>query len=73
MAAGIAFYGLNGHRLTLTNDDAYDLVMTVAGGQVDATCPRSLLPCERTVRASPKFRDLGQVVAVLTCGDDVCG
>jgi death-on-curing protein len=35
LAAGIAFYGLNGHRLTLTNDDAYDLVMRVAGGQVD--------------------------------------
>ena len=26
----IAFYGLNGRRLTLTNDQAYDLVMKVA-------------------------------------------
>ena len=31
LAAVIAFYGLNGHRLTFTNDEAYDLVMKVAG------------------------------------------
>jgi death-on-curing protein len=36
LAAVIAFYGLNGRRLTLTNDEAYDLVMSVAEGQVDA-------------------------------------
>jgi death-on-curing protein len=35
LAALIAFYGLNGRRLTLTNDAAYDLVMTVATGQLD--------------------------------------
>ena len=29
LAAVIAFYGLNGRRLTLTNDQAYDLVMKV--------------------------------------------
>jgi death-on-curing protein len=32
----IAFYGLNGRRLTLTNDAAYDLVMAVAAGEVDS-------------------------------------
>jgi death-on-curing protein len=32
LAAFIAFYGLNGRRLTLTNDQAYDLVMSVAEG-----------------------------------------
>lgn len=32
LGAVIAFYGLNGRRLTLTNDAAYDLVMTVASG-----------------------------------------
>jgi death-on-curing protein len=32
----IAFYGLNGRRLTLTNDEAYDLVMSVAEGRLDA-------------------------------------
>jgi death on curing protein len=35
LAAVIAFYGLNGRRLTLTNDQAYDLVMSVAAGQLD--------------------------------------
>jgi death-on-curing protein len=35
LAALIAFYGLNGLRLTLTNDEAYDLVMRVASGQLD--------------------------------------
>jgi len=35
LAAVIAFYGLNGGRLTLTNDQAYDLVMSVAAGQLD--------------------------------------
>jgi death on curing protein len=36
LAAAIAFYGLNGRRLTLTNDEAYDLVMSVAEGRLDA-------------------------------------
>jgi death on curing protein len=31
----IAFYGLNGRRLMLTNDEAYDLVMNVAAGELD--------------------------------------
>jgi death on curing protein len=35
LAATIVFYGLNGRRLTLTNDDAYDLVMSVAAGLRD--------------------------------------
>jgi death on curing protein len=35
LAGTIAFYGLNGRRLTLTNQEAYDLVMAVAGGQLD--------------------------------------
>jgi death-on-curing protein len=35
LAAVIAFYGLNGHRLTLTNYQAYDLVMKVAAGELD--------------------------------------
>jgi death on curing protein len=36
LGALIAFYGVNGRRLTLTNDAAYDLVMQVAAGQLDA-------------------------------------
>jgi death on curing protein len=35
LASAIAFYGLNGRRLTLTNTEAYDLVITVAAGQPD--------------------------------------
>ena len=35
LAGVIAFYGVNGRRLTLTNDEAYDLVMAVAGGHLD--------------------------------------
>jgi death-on-curing protein len=31
----IAFYGLNGRRLTFTNNQAYDLVMMVAAGELD--------------------------------------
>jgi death-on-curing protein len=36
LGALIAFYGVNGHRLTLTNDAAYDLVMQIATGQLDS-------------------------------------
>jgi death-on-curing protein len=35
LAATLAFYGMNGVRLTLTNDEAYDLVIAVAVGQLD--------------------------------------
>jgi death on curing protein len=36
LAAVIAFYGVNGRRLTLTNDGAYDLVINVATGHLDS-------------------------------------
>ena len=35
LAATIAFDGMNGLRLTLSNDEAYDLVMSVATGDLD--------------------------------------
>jgi death-on-curing protein len=35
LAAVIAFYGLNGRRLTMTNDEAYDFVIAVAAGEID--------------------------------------
>ena len=35
LAATIAFYGMNGRRLTLTNDQAYELVIDVASGRLD--------------------------------------
>ena len=33
LAATLAFYGMNGLRLTLANDEAYDLVIAVADGR----------------------------------------
>jgi len=36
LAAVIAFYGINGRRLTLTNVQAYDLVIDVAAGHLDS-------------------------------------
>lgn len=35
LSGAIAFYGLNGLRLTLSNDEAYDLIMRVASGSLD--------------------------------------
>jgi death-on-curing protein len=35
LAATIGFYGMNGVRLTLTNDEAYDLIVAVASGRLD--------------------------------------
>ena len=34
LVAMIAFYGMNGRRLTLTNDAAYELIMRVADGDL---------------------------------------
>ena len=35
LAATIALLGINGKRLTLTNDEAYDFIMAVASSEVD--------------------------------------
>src|SRR2546422_273933 len=35
LAATLAFYGMNGQRLTFTNDAAYDFVIDVATGRLD--------------------------------------
>jgi death-on-curing protein len=35
LAATIASYGMNGQRLTLTNDEAYRLIVSVATGELD--------------------------------------
>ena len=34
LAAVIVFYGVNGYRLTLDNDGAYDLIMALAAGKL---------------------------------------
>jgi death-on-curing protein len=36
LGAVIAFYGVDGRRLILTNDEAYDLIIDVAAGQLDS-------------------------------------
>lgn len=36
LGALIAFYGVNGRRLTFTNDGAYDLIMQVTSGDLDS-------------------------------------
>lgn len=36
LAAVLAFYGVNGRRLILTNDEAYELIVAVAAGQLDS-------------------------------------
>ncbi|MGI8593804.1 MAG: type II toxin-antitoxin system death-on-curing family toxin [Solirubrobacteraceae bacterium] len=35
LAGILAFYGMNGLRLTLSNDEAYELVMSVATAEMD--------------------------------------
>jgi death on curing protein len=35
LAATIAFLGINGRRLTLTNDQTYELIMDVAAGRLE--------------------------------------
>jgi death-on-curing protein len=35
LAGGIAFMGINGVRLTMSNDEAYDLIISIASGQLD--------------------------------------
>ena len=35
LASLVAFYGVNGYRSTMTNDDAYTLIMGIASGESD--------------------------------------
>ncbi len=35
LAGGVAFLGINGLRLTISNDEAYDLIISIATGQLD--------------------------------------
>ena len=36
LGAAIAFYGMNGHRLALINDEAFELIMRIASGELDS-------------------------------------
>jgi death-on-curing protein len=35
LAGGIAFLGVNGLRLTMSNEEAYELIITIATGELD--------------------------------------
>lgn len=48
LSATIAFLGINGHRLTLSNAEAYDLVIAVATGALDDVAEIAKVLCERT-------------------------
>ena len=51
LAATLAFYGINGLRLTLSNDDAYDLVIAVATGGLDDVAP---IAAQLSAHAEPR-------------------
>ncbi len=48
LAATIAFLGMNGLRLTTTNDEAYDLIVAVASGQLDDVPAIAAVLAQRT-------------------------
>jgi death-on-curing protein len=48
LAATIAFYGVNGRRLTLTSDEAYELIMSVAEGKLDSVTDIAAVPATAT-------------------------
>ena len=50
LAAVLAFYGINGLQLTLSNDEAYSLVMRVAGGQLTDIAQIALVLEQGTAR-----------------------
>lgn len=60
LAATIAFFGINGHSLTLTNDEAYELVMAVAASELDDFSDIAAVlrhpPSQLTIAARPRSR-----------------
>lgn len=59
LAATIAFYGINGIRLTATNDEAYVLIIEIASGQLDDVATIAAALARRTEPASGAGRALG--------------
>jgi death-on-curing protein len=54
LAATLAFYGMNGLRLTFTNEEAYDAVINVATGRLDDVAAiAALLEPHSIARTSP--------------------
>jgi death-on-curing protein len=52
LAGLLAFYGMNSLRLTLSNDEAYELVVSVAAGELDAV-PAIAVVLERGTEPRP--------------------
>ncbi len=48
LATTIAFYGMNGMRLTLTNDEAYDFIIDVSSGRLDEIAAIASVPMRST-------------------------
>jgi death-on-curing protein len=69
LASTIAFYGLNGMRLTLTNDEAYDLIVDVASGKLDdvpaiaSVCKAAPRPVDQRAAAGPREDGPAQIPA----------
>ncbi len=61
LAGTLAFLGMNGLRLTLTNEEAYDLVIAVATGELDdvAAIAAALAASTETRRLRPPAVDRG--------------
>jgi len=53
LLATVVFLRVNGHRLDLTDDEAFDLTMSVAAGQLDAD------GIEKRLRLAPTSRETG--------------
>lgn len=62
LAGTIAFYGVNGRGLTLTNDEAYGLIVSVAAGRIDLVDAIAAILCDATserVTSGPYRRAVG--------------
>jgi len=58
LAAAVAFLGVNGRRLTLSNDQAYELVIEVATGELEEVASIA----DRIRRGSEARTDKDQIV-----------
>jgi len=58
LAAAVAFLGVNGRRLTLSNDQAYELVIEVATGEMEEVASIA----DRIRRGSEARTDKDQIV-----------
>jgi death-on-curing protein len=54
LAATLAFYGMNGLRLTFTNDEAYACVVDIAAGRLDDVPTIAALLKAHSARRTPR-------------------